>query len=76
MGESKSFRKIPSSRVENQLKMIRLRTRKVEKERVAIVYLVMNERYSDSSAVVESRVFLIRRRPRIDIKQDLDAEEI
>ena len=35
-------------RVENQLKTIKLTTRKLEKERVAIVYLGMNERCSDS----------------------------
>jgi len=39
MGESKSFRNSASSRVENQLKMIKLRARKVENEIVAIVYL-------------------------------------
>jgi len=31
--------------------------RKVEKEKVAIVYLGRNERYSDSLAVVELKVF-------------------
>ena len=39
---------IYSSRVENQLKTIELTARKIEKERVAIVYLGMNERCSDS----------------------------
>ena len=48
MGESRSFRNSASSRVENQLKTIKLRSRKIEKERVAIVYLGMNERCSDS----------------------------
>jgi len=48
MGESRRFRNSTSSSVENQLKTIKLRTRKIEKERVAIVYLGMNERYSDS----------------------------
>jgi len=43
MGESRSFRNSTSSRVENRLKTINLRTRKIEKERVAIVYLGMNE---------------------------------
>ena len=43
MGEPRSFRKsTSSSRVENQLKTIELRARKIEKERVAIVYLGMN----------------------------------
>ena len=36
MGESRSFRNSTISRVENQLKMIKLRARKVEKERVAM----------------------------------------
>jgi len=48
MGESRSFRNSTSSRVENQLNTIKLRTRKIEKERVAVVYLRMNERCSDS----------------------------
>jgi len=48
MGESRSFRNSTSSRVENQLKTIKLRTRKIEKQRVAIVYLGMNERCSDN----------------------------
>jgi len=48
MGESRSFRNSMSSRVENQLKTIKLRTRKIEKERVAIVYLGMKERCSAS----------------------------
>jgi len=39
MGESRKFRSSTSSRVENHLKTIKLRTRKIEKERVAIVYL-------------------------------------
>jgi len=43
MGESRSSRNSMSGSVENQLKMIKLRARKVEKERVAIVYLVMKE---------------------------------
>ena len=44
MGEPRSFRNSPSTRVENQLKTIKLTARKIEKERVAIVYLGMNER--------------------------------
>ena len=48
MRESRSFRNSTSSRVENQLKTIELRARKIETEIVAIVYLGMNERYSDS----------------------------
>ena len=48
MGESRNFRNSTRSRVENQLKTIELRARKIEKERVAIVYLGMNERCSDS----------------------------
>jgi len=48
MGESRSFRNSTSSRVENQLKTIKFRARQIEKERVAVVYLGMNERCSDS----------------------------
>ena len=48
MGEPRSIRNITSSRVENQLKTVELTARKIEKERVAIVYLGMNERCSDS----------------------------
>jgi len=48
MGESKSFRNSTSSRVDNQLKTIVLRTRKIKKERVAILYIGMNERGSNS----------------------------
>jgi len=48
MGESKSFRNSTSRRVENQLKTIKLRSRKFEKEGVAFVYLGTNERCSDS----------------------------
>ena len=42
------FRNSKSSTVENLLKTIKLRVRKVEKERVAIVYLGMNEICSNS----------------------------
>jgi len=35
MGESRRFRNSTSSRVENKLKTIKLRTRKIERERVA-----------------------------------------
>ena len=48
MGEPRSFRNSTRSRVENQLKTIELTARKIEEERVAIVYLGMNERCSDS----------------------------
>ena len=41
MGEP-SFRKSTSGKVENQWKTIKLSARKIEKERVAIVYLAMN----------------------------------
>ena len=55
MGEMRSSRNSTSSRVENQLRTIKLRARKVEKERVAIVYLGMNERcsYSFSCSKIE-----------------------
>ena len=42
MGEPRSFRKSTSGKVENQLKTIKLTARKIEKDRVAIVYLGMN----------------------------------
>ena len=76
MGESRSFGNSTSSRVEIQLKTIKLR--KVEKERVAIVYLGMNETRDVATvlAVAESRVVLIRRRSRIDEKPYLDTEKI
>jgi len=48
MGESRSFKNSTSSIVENHLKTIELRTRKIDKERVAIVYLGMNERCNNS----------------------------
>jgi len=48
MGESRSFRNNTSSRIKNQLKTIELRVRKIQKERVAIDYLGMNERGSNS----------------------------
>ena len=79
MGEPRSFRNSTSSRVENQLKTIKLTMRMIEKEIAAIVYLGMNmnEGYvAIVLAVVESRVLLIRRRSRIAVKQDLDTEEI
>ena len=44
MGEPRSIRNSTSSRVENQLQTIELTARKMEKERVAIVYLGMNEK--------------------------------
>ena len=42
MGEPRCIRNSTSSRVENQLKTIKLTARKIEKERVAIVYRGMN----------------------------------
>ena len=56
MGKSRSFRNDTSCRVENELKTIQLRARKVEKERVAIVNLGMNERRGNgmSSRLVQS----------------------
>ena len=48
MGKPWSIRNSTSSRVENQLKTIELRARKIEKERVAVVYLGTNERCSES----------------------------
>ena len=43
MGGMKSSTNSTSSRVENQLKTIKLRVRKVKKERIAIVNLGMNQ---------------------------------
>jgi hypothetical protein len=54
-----------------------LGTRKIEKERVAVIYLAMNERHvSIVLAAVESSVLLIRRRLRINKEQDLETAEI
>jgi len=55
-GESRRFRNSTSSRVENQLKTIKLRPRKIEKEKVVIVYLGINERCSESfsCSIIES----------------------
>ena len=48
MGGIGNFVNSISSRVENQLRMIDLRAKKIQKEKVATVYLVMNERRSYS----------------------------
>jgi len=66
------FKNSTSSRVKNQLKIIKVRVRQVQKQRVVIVYLGMNERrsYSLSSCGVQS--ILIQWRWRIERKQDLD----
>lgn len=56
MAESRGFRNSTSSRVENELKTIKLRARKVKKKRVTIINLRMNKRSSNSfgSSVVKS----------------------
>ena len=56
MAETRGFRNSSSSRVENKLKAIKLTARKIEKERVAVVNLGMNERRGDglSSGMVKS----------------------
>jgi len=52
----RGFRNSSSCGVENKLKAIKLTARKIEKERVALVDLGMNERLGDglSSGIVES----------------------
>jgi len=54
--EARGFRNGSSSRVENKLKAIKLTARKIEKERVAVVNLGMNERRGDglSSRMIKS----------------------
>ena len=56
MGEFRSFRNSASGRVENELKTVKLRARKVKKEGVAIVNLGMNKRRSNSlsSSIVKT----------------------
>ena len=56
MSEFRSFRNSASGGVNNELKTIQLRTRKVKKEGVAIVNFGMNERRSNrlSSSIVKS----------------------
>jgi len=56
MVEVRGFRNSSSCRVENKLKAIKLAARKIEKERVAVVNLGVNERLGDglSSGIVES----------------------
>jgi len=57
MAVARGFRNSSSCGVENNLKAIKLTARKIEKERVTVVDLGMNERRSD-----DLRVFRIRRR--------------
>jgi len=56
MGEARGFRNSSSCGVENKLKAIKLTARKIEKEKVTVVDLGMNERRSDglSRGIVES----------------------
>jgi len=56
MAEGRGFRNSSSCRVKNKLKAIKLTARKIEKERVTVVDLGMNERRSDgfSCGIVES----------------------
>jgi len=56
MAEARSFRSSSSCGLENKLKAIKLKARKIEKERVTVVDLGMNERRSDglSRGIVES----------------------
>jgi len=55
VAEARGFRKNSSCGVENKLKVIKLTARKIEKERVTVVDLGMNERRGDglSSGIVE-----------------------
>jgi len=56
MAVARVFRNSLSCRVENKLKAIKLTAKKIEKERVTVVDLGMNERRSDglSRGIVES----------------------
>jgi len=56
MTEARGFRNSSSCGVENMLKAIKLTARKIEKERVKVVDLGINERRSDgvSSGIVEN----------------------
>jgi len=56
MAEAIGFRNGSSCEVENKLKAIKLTARKIEKERVGVVDLGMNERRGDglNSRIVES----------------------
>ena len=57
MGEIMSFRNCASGRVENELKTVKLRARKVKKEGVAIVNLGMNKRRSNSLSSSKVKIF-------------------
>ena len=48
MAESRGSRNSTSSRVENELNMIKLTTRKIKKKRVAVINLRMNKRCGNS----------------------------
>jgi len=56
MAEARGFSNSSSCGVENKLKVIKLTTWKIEKERVSVVDLGMNKRRGDglSSGIVES----------------------
>ena len=56
VAEFRRFRNCSSCRVENKLKTIKLRLRKVQKKRVAVIEFRVYERCGDSmrSSVVES----------------------
>jgi len=56
MTEAKGLRNSSNCGIENKLKAIKLTARKIEKERVTVVDLGMNERRSDgfSSGIVKS----------------------
>jgi len=67
-----------SSRVENQLKAIKLRARKVEKERVAIVYL---ERCSDNScsrimSIPDSTKVINRHKARFRYREEICSDMV
>jgi len=77
MAEERGFRNSSSYGVENKLKAIKLTARLIEKERVTVVDLGMNERRGDglSSEIVES-VPDSTKVTKMDRKPDLNTDEI
>jgi len=62
MAEASGFRNSSSCRIENKLKAMELTARKIEKERVTVVDLRMNERRTDclNSGIVECVLHLMK----------------
>jgi len=78
-GCSEGFKNSSSCGVDNKLNAIKLTARKIEKERVTVVDLGMNERRSDDEFEEwnsQDRVFRIRRIARMDRKHDVDNDKI